>query len=66
MNALVEKLVKEVKIDEGTAEKVLAVVKDFLDEKLPDPLDKKVDKILEGVDGDSVNDLLGKAKGLFG
>lgn len=66
MNSLVEKLVREVKIDENTAEKVLLAVKDFLDEKLPDPLDKKASKVLEGVDGDKVNNLFGKTKGLFG
>lgn len=66
MNALVEKLIKEVNLDEKTAEKILSVVKNFLDDKLPDPIDKKVNKVLDGVDGDTVNDLLGKAKGLFG
>ena len=59
MNALVEKLIKEVKLDEKTAEKVLLVVKSFLDDKLPDPLDKKVNKVLDGVDGAAVNNILG-------
>ena len=59
MNALVEKLIKEVKLDEKTAEKVLLVVKSFLDDKPPDPLDKKVNKVLDGVDGAAVNNILG-------
>ena len=66
MNTLVEKLIKEAKLDKKTAEKVLSVVKDFLDDKLPDPLDKKVSKVLDGIDEDTVSNILGKAKGLFG
>ncbi|MCK5758116.1 MAG: hypothetical protein KAH14_03410 [Clostridiales bacterium] len=66
MNDLVKKLVSQVNIDESTAKKVIAVVKDFLDDKLPSPIDKKVTDVLNGIDADDVGNILGKAKGLFG
>ena len=66
MKELVSKLVSQAKIDESTAEKVIAVVRDFLDDKLPSPIDKKVTDVLDGIDSKDVNNILGKAKGLFG
>ncbi len=66
MNELVKKLVGQANIDEATAKKVIAVVKDFLDDKLPSPIDKKVADVLEGIDAEDVGNILGKAKGLFG
>ena len=66
MNDLVKKLMSQAKIDEATAKKVITVVRDFLDDKLPSPIDKKVTNILDGVDSKQINDVLGKAKGLFG
>jgi len=66
MNDLVKKLVGQANIDEATAKKVIAVVKDFLDDKLPSPIDKKVADVLDGIDADDVGNILGKAKGLFG
>lgn len=66
MNDLVKKLVSQANIDEATAKKVIAVVKDFLDDKLPSPIDKKVTDVLDGIDTKDVGNILGKAKGLFG
>jgi nucleoid DNA-binding protein len=66
MKELIEQLVSKADINEATAEKVLKVVGDFLDDKLPSPIDTQVKKVLSGVDGDQINDVLGKAKGLFG
>lgn len=66
MNELVKKLMGDANLDESTAKKVLTVVKEFLDDKLPSPIDKKVAKVLDGVDAGDVGELLGKAKGLFG
>ncbi len=66
MNELVKKLMGDANLDETTAKKVLAVVKKFLDDKLPSPIDKKVANVLDGIDADDVGNLLGKAKGLFG
>ena len=54
------------KIDEATAKKDIAIVKEFLDDKLPSPIDKKVANVLNGIDAEDVGNLLGKAKGLFG
>jgi len=66
MNELVKKLMGDANLDETTAKKVLAVVKKFLDDKLPSPIDKKVANVLDGIDAGDVGNLLGKAKGLFG
>lgn len=66
MNELVKKLMDQANLDESAAKKVLAVVKNFLDDKLPSPIDKKVAKVLDGVDAEDVGNILGKAKGLFG
>jgi hypothetical protein len=66
MKELVAKLVKDANVDEGTAKKVIGVVKDFLDDKLPSPIDTQVSKVLSGVDSDQINDTLSSAKGLFG
>ncbi|MCD6322776.1 MAG: hypothetical protein J7L77_07085 [Clostridiales bacterium] len=66
MNDLVKSLVSQANIDETTAKKVIAVVKDFLDDKLPSPIDQKVVDILDGIDAEDVENILGKAKGLFG
>lgn len=66
MKDLIANLVSQADIDEATALKVIGVVKDFLDDKLPSPIDKQVVKVLEGVDGDQVDDALDAVKGLFG
>ncbi|MDX1357402.1 MAG: hypothetical protein R3232_01085 [Clostridia bacterium] len=66
MNELVQKLMGNAKIDEATAKKVIATVKEFLDDKLPSPIDKKVANVLDGIDAEDVGNILGKAKGLFG
>lgn len=66
MKDLIEKVVKEAKVDEATAEKVVDVVKDFLGEKLPGPIAKQVENALDGVDAGDVNGALDMAKGLFG
>lgn len=66
MNPLIQKLIDQANIDEATATKVLGVVSDFLDDKLPSPIDQAVSKALSGVDADDVEGALDKAKGLFG
>lgn len=66
MNELIKNLVGQANIDETTAKKVIEVVKNFLDDKLPSPIDKKVANVLDGVDAKDVGNILGKAKGLFG
>ena len=66
MNELVQKLMGNANIDEATAKKVIAIVKEFLDDKLPSPIDKKVANVLDGIDAEDVGNILGKAKGLFG
>lgn len=66
MKAIIEKLIKEAKLDEATAEKVLDVVKDFVEDKLPDPIAKQVGNVLDGVDGDDLGHALDSIKGLFG
>ena len=66
MNALIEKLIKEANIDEGTAKKVISVVADFLDDKLPSPINTQVTKVLKDVESDDIENALGKVKGLFG
>lgn len=66
MKELIDKLVGEAEVDEATAKKIVGVVKNFLDDKLPSPIDKQVAKVLDGVETDQVNDALDVAKGLFG
>lgn len=66
MEELILKLVEQAEIDDATAEKVIEVVKEFLSDKLPSPIDKTVEKYLDGVDGDDLGDALDIAKGLFG
>lgn len=66
MNPLVQKLIDQANIDEATAGKVIGVVSDFLEDKLPSPIDKTVVKALEGLDSDEAGDVLDKAKGFLG
>jgi len=66
MKELVAKLVKDVDINEATAKKVIGVVKDFLDDKLPSPIGKQVTNVLDGVDADDLGDAVDGIKGLFG
>jgi len=66
MKELISKLVDEAGIEEKLAEKVIGVVKDFLEDKLPGPVAEQVSKVLEGKDIGDVEGLMGKAKGLFG
>ena len=66
MNELISKLMSQANLDETAATKVLEVVKDFLEDKLPSPIDDQVSKVLSGIDSDQLGDVLGKAKGFFG
>ena len=66
MKELIANLVNQADIDEATALKVIGVVKDFLDDKLPSPIDKQVVNVLEGLDGEQVDSALDAVKGLFG
>jgi len=66
MNPLVQKLIDQADIDEATAGKVVGVVADFLDEKLPSPIDKAVSKALGDLDSDDLDGALDAVKGLFG
>lgn len=65
MKELIEKLVDQANIDEAAAEKVVEVVKGFLQDKLPEPIDSQVTKVLDGLDLEDAGDVLGKIKGLF-
>ena len=58
MNELVQKLMGNANIDEATAKKVIAIVKEFLDDKLPSPIDKKVANVLDGIDAEDVGNIL--------
>ncbi|MDA3847706.1 MAG: hypothetical protein PF505_14400 [Vallitaleaceae bacterium] len=66
MKELIAKLVKDVDIDEATAKKVVIVVKDFLDDKLPGPISAQVNNALDGVGSDQIDGALDGVKGLFG
>lgn len=66
MKELISKLVDQAGMDEKTAKKAIGIVKDFLEDKLPSPVDKQVSKILSGMDSSQVKDVMDKAKGLFG
>lgn len=66
MNELITKLMSQANLDETAATKVLEVVKDFLEDKLPSPIDEQVSKVLSGLDSDQLGDVLDKAKGFFG
>lgn len=66
MKELIAKLVSQADIDEATALKVIGVVKNFLDDKLPSPIDKQVANLIDGIDGKQVDSALASVKGLFG
>jgi hypothetical protein len=66
MQELITNLMSQTNLDEAGAKKVITIVKNFLEDKLPSPIDDQVTKVLEGLDMDDVGDMLGKAKGLFG
>lgn len=66
MNDLVANLMKNADLDEAAAEKVIGVVKDFVEDKLPGPIASQVTNVLDGVDADDVGDALDAVKGLFG
>ncbi|HKL11944.1 MAG TPA: DUF2267 domain-containing protein [Clostridia bacterium] len=66
MKELISRLVEQAGIEEKMAEKVIEVVKEFLEDKLPSPIADQVSKVLSGVDDDNKADMLDKAKGLFG
>lgn len=66
MNPLVKQLIDKADIDENTAKKVVTVVADFLDEKLPSPIDTAVSKALGDLDADDLDGALDAVKGLFG
>ncbi len=66
MKELITKLVDQAGVSEGVAEKVIAVVKDFLEDKLPSPIAGQVSKVLGGIDDDKKDGMMDRAKGLFG
>ena len=66
MNPLVKQLIDQADIDGTAAAKVVGVVADFLDEKLPRPIDKAVSKALGDLDADDLDGALDAVKGLFG
>ncbi len=65
MNELIGNLVKNADIDEATAKKVIGIVKDFLEDKLPSPIDSQVANVLDGVDAEDVEGALNKLKGFL-
>lgn len=66
MNPLVKQLIDQADIDETTAKKVVGIVADFLDEKLPSPIDNAVSKALGDLDADDIDDALDAVKGFLG
>lgn len=65
MQELINTLISKANIDEATAVKVIDVVKNFLEDKLPSPIDDQVSKVLDGVESDQINDGLNAVKGFF-
>ena len=65
MNELVKKLMDQGNLDEKAAEKVIGVVKSFLSDKLPEAIEGPVMKVLDGIDLDDADGVMGKVKGLF-
>ena len=65
MQELVKKLMDETNLDEMVAKKVVEVMKSFLMDKLPGPIQGQVEQILGGEEGMDVGDVADKLKGLF-
>lgn len=65
MNDLIKNLVQKADINEETANKVIDVVKNFLDDKLPSPIDKQVVKMLDNLDDSAVEGAIDSLKKLF-
>ncbi len=63
MNALVSTLVEKADLSSEQAEKVAGVVKEFLQDKLPDAVQGPV---LAAITGDNVDAALDQAKGMLG
>lgn len=70
MNEIIQKLMSQANLDETTAKKAVEVVKNFLKDKLPDSIEGQVTGLLDNVNTENaanvVEDLVDKAKGLFG
>jgi len=66
MKELISKLVDQAGIEEKVAEKVVGLVKEFLEDKLPAPIAGQVTKLLSGMDDDKKDGMMDMAKGLFG
>ena len=66
MQELVKKLMDESNLDEKIAAQVLEIVKGYLMEKLPAPIDEQVAKVLGG-DGDELDSagIMDKMKKFF-
>lgn len=65
MQELVKKLMDETNLDEMVAKKVVGVVKSFLMDKLPAPIQGQVGQILGGEEGMDAGDIADKLKDLF-
>ncbi len=66
MNPLMENLMKSANLDEQMAEKVISVVAEFLDEKLPAPTNQMASKVVRGLDAeDLVSGAMDKLGDLF-
>jgi len=65
MKELIKNLIDQADIDEATAGKVIDVVKNFLDDKLPSPIDKQVVNLLDNLDDDQIGHAIDGLKGLF-
>ena len=66
MQEIVKKLMDEANLDEAVADKVMAVVMDFLGDKLPAPILNQVEKVLQGKSGGvDLGGAAEKLKGLF-
>lgn len=65
MKEIVKKLMDETNLDEKLAEKVVEVLKSYLGDKLPEPIQGQVEKILGGEGGLDLGSAADKLKDLF-
>ncbi len=66
MNPLIKKLMDEVNIDEAIASKVIDVVANFVEDKLPSPANSLASNAIKGVDAENIVDgAMDKISSLF-
>lgn len=65
MQEIIKKLMEEANLDEMAAKKVMGVVMNFLGDKLPEPIQGQVEKVLNGGEGVDLGGAADKLKDLF-